>query len=145
MSQIWAASLPLHFKNMSRGCSLRPFLGLAHSTKLADCLVLACSLLAPLTNMLQSFLSQHRKTSCKGQTANQPCICLNMALHTQHDSISSQHHILNTCLSKARQDGGTPRPSKNGLTSAASPSRPPAVMSPELLESTEAKLQVQLR
>ncbi|DBA69182.1 TPA: hypothetical protein ACH3X2_013020 [Trebouxia sp. C0005] len=42
---------------------------------------------------------------------------------------------------KARQDGGTPRPSKNRLTSAASPSRQPVVMSPELLGSTEAKLQ----
>ncbi|KAA6421898.1 MAG: hypothetical protein FRX49_08217 [Trebouxia sp. A1-2] len=44
---------------------------------------------------------------------------------------------------KARQDGGTPRPSKNRLTSAASPSRQPVVMSPELLGSTEAKLQTQ--
>ncbi|DBA89082.1 hypothetical protein WJX77_006086 [Trebouxia sp. C0004] len=42
---------------------------------------------------------------------------------------------------KASQDGKTPRPSKNRLTSAVSPSRQPAVMSPKLLVSAEAKLQ----
>ncbi len=88
------------------------------------------------------WMSDQHKMSCNNcLQQSDECHLAWLAIH-----ICVMHHaaciIYIGCLPQARQEAGTPRSRKDRLARAPSPSRRRAVMSPELLGSSEAKHQV---